>query len=739
MKTYNTDHICGAGILRQNWLPGSPAVVMDEHKNARDPVIVMTGSGKIILAAESVETEGSMILVSRSSDNGSVWDTPRIVIGTKITGHRLSAGAAGSLSSGRLVLAVTEWRDRDPVIYPRDIVSSFIMISDDEGDTWIHAGSDNDGQSAEFAVSGRVFSVEGTDWLTIYGAADNDEAIMGIHSAGLMKSINGGRDWCFSHWIARADRITGIGYGSGEVMVLKDGQWLALLQEERERPSIYRTVSKDGGAKWSVPVSSYINNGTSTVLLDDGLILVGGHKDRGIIFTVGTDTGRDWFYQDQIWQCVWYAPGHRGGTRLLRIGQDVLAAYHWMGIEDKTKTAVRTQLLKRSRKQTNMPRKDMIRYIDAGHIWNMAEIYQIPDMPEAPAGIITKTILKLRSGDWICIGHDGTGNAYEYIPTAFYLMRSKAPEGPWKKSADIVTPVKAECFDTGTGAGYPVHMMQHSSGRLFMPFSTGDRRDIILTRSDDEGLTWHIIGSAAVITGMEEIPEADMIKELDDGSLIFPMLTGFLKPGRPLLYILSADLGETWSAPVFWAAHTGSRYEGLPYGRADIRESGIAVLKKREMIGIYRESRGTPLPGDSYNGPCDMPYLCLSRSMDGGRSWTPSFGFLGVEPDIALLPGGAVMAAFRDDNCSGVWISYDSGHSWQKQADPAEVAKRKTALIAHTQWPAGGTPVIRMIDGNTAAVICDTGSAPPGRNSTLVNCGRVQICLFRRIKKSKAL
>jgi hypothetical protein len=735
MKTYSTDHLCGAGMLRREWLPGTPTVVMDEDKNARDPVIVMTGSGEIILAAESVETEGSMILVSRSSDKGSVWGAPRMTACTKIKGHRLSAGAAGILPSGRLVLAITEWRDRDPVKYARDIISSFIMISDDDGDTWTYAGYDNDGSSTAVAVSGRVFSAEGTDWLPIYGAADNEEALLGIYSAGLMKSINGGRDWRFSHWMARADKISGIGYGPGEVMVLEDGQWLALLQEGCSRPRICRIVSNDGGAEWSVPESSYINNGTSAVLLDNGLVLVGGHKDRGIIFTVGTDSGRDWLYQDQIWQCVWYAPGHRGGTRLLRIGQDVLAAYHWMGRKDKTKTSVRTQLLKRSQEQADLLRKDMIRYIDAGHTWNMAEIYLIPDMPEAPGGIITKTVLKLRSGDWICIGHDGTGNAYEYIPTGFYLMRSKTPEGPWMKTADIVPPVKAGCFDTGTGAGYPVHMMQHSSGRLFMPFSTGDRRDIILSSSDDEGLTWRVMGSAAAITGMEEIPEADMIRELDDGSLIFPMLTGFLKPGRPLLYILSTDLGETWSAPVFWAAHTGSRYEGLPYGRADIRESGMAAINKRDMIGIYRESRGTPLAGDSYDGPCDMPYLCLSRSRDGGRSWTPSFGFLGVEPDIALLPGGTIMVAFRDDNRSGAWISYDSGHSWQKQEDPAEDQQRKTALVAHTQWPAGGTPVIRIIDENTAAVICDTGSAPPGRTLSGENCGRVQIRLFRRIKQ----
>ena len=43
----------------------------------------------------------------------------------------------------------------------------------------------------------------------------------------------------------------------------------------------------------------------------------GGWKDRGILFTVGTNAGADWLYQDQVWGRSWYAQGNRGGTRML--------------------------------------------------------------------------------------------------------------------------------------------------------------------------------------------------------------------------------------------------------------------------------------------------------------------------------------------------------------------------------------------------------------------------------------
>lgn len=119
-------------------------------------------------------------------------------------------------------------------------------------------------------------------------------------------------------------------------------------------------------------------------------------------------------------------------------------------------------------------------------------------------------------------------------------------------------------FDTGTGAGVPGAMVQHSSGRLFLPLSTSNRKDIILTCSDDEGKTWRTLASMAQITGLSAVHEADKIVERTDGSLILPMQRPFLGESKqhPLFYVRSRDKGETWSAPVFWATHPGTRYEG---------------------------------------------------------------------------------------------------------------------------------------------------------------------------------
>ena len=172
-------------------------------------------------------------------------------------------------------------------------------------------------------------------------------------------------------------------------------------------------------------------------------------------------------------------------------------------------------------------------------------------------------------------------------------------------------------------------------------------------------------------------------------------------------------------------------------GSPDRRSQDCGELSDGRWLGIYRESRGTPAPLDDHNGPYDMPYLCLARSTDAGRSWTSAFGFLGVEPALAALPDGAVMIAYRDDNLASVWISYDHGAAWHIQEDPAEMPWRRDAAEAHGQWPPGGEPVIRVLDDDTVVVICDTGMVPPGglpvdyRGSKEMH-GRVQVRFFRR-------
>ena len=761
-------------VLASRWVTGLPSVVFPDEHNTVDSILLRTHSGSVLVAAESRRVKGSIILLSRSTNGDGSWGAPRVLTRAQ-DDWRITAGAAGTLASGRLVLACHEWQETPGTVIHiaarpagvhhyrwrgfRRASKLKLLISDDEGHSWTSAVTDTSGGPLAAAAMGRVFEANGVAWLPVYGPSNKSQMDAALSGVGFMRSDDDGKSWRFSHWLVKAEQSQGIGYGPGEITVLPDGRWLGMLQGndrgrgDYTRPRVCRTISTDRGRTWSLPEQKFLNHGTSTVTLDGQAgeeIMVGGWKDRGIMFTVGTNAGDDWLYQDQVWSCIWYAPGNRGGTRLLKLGDAVMVVYHWMGTNNETRTEVRTQLIRRAVGTVSTQQKPRGKQKPAAK-WRMAEAYQLPHIPAAPAGIRIKTLLKLRSGDWICLGYTGSkkaGTAYGFAPTGVCVLRSPEVTGPWKKIADLSMPPEVGgLFDTGTGAGVPGAMVQHSTGRLLLPLSTRNRKDIILTCSDDEGKTWQTIGSMARITGMPAVHEADKIVERADSSLIFPLQRPFHGASKkhPLCYIISADRGRTWSAPVFWATHPGRRYQGLPHGPfADLRETSLAVLNDTEWLGIFRESRGTPAPENAARGPLSMPLLCLARSTDNGRSWKSSFGFLGVEPDIAALPGGAVMATYRDDNLASVWISYDQGAAWHVQHDPAELPWKKGAAERSRQWPPGGEPIIRVIDNNTVVVICDSGMIPSGKllppeyKPRTEYQGRVQIRFFRREIKGAA-
>ena len=105
---------------------------------------------------------------------------------------------------------------------------------------------------------------------------------------------------------------------------------------------------------------------------------------------------------------------------------------------------------------------------------------------------------------------------------------------------------------------------------------------------------------------------------------------------------------------------------------------------------------------------------------------------------MVSLGDGVILCAYREDTLASAWLSYDDGHTWQLQVDPAELPWARDAADPVWQWPPGGESVVRVLDHDTAVVITDTGlmpackPTPPEHVVTRELHGRVQVRFFRR-------
>ena len=237
-------------------------------------------------------------------------------------------------------------------------------------------------------------------------------------------------------------------------------------------------------------------------------------------------------------------------------------------------------------------------------------------------------------------------------------------------------------------------LIQLRTGRLVLPVARkvgkneGDQDEGLAMLSDDAGATWRLSQGRAALNAPRGMAEP-CVAELGDGRVIMLARTGL----GSLHAALSADGGETWSAPE--ATTLESACSSLT----------LKILPDGRLIVFYNHA--TPIKAGAF---FPRTPLCYAVSGDGGKTWSPP---------VTVDDEGAVKRdrqniypsiCFTKDGMLVMWSSHgaDPKGSFAGQYD-ARIGGGKRAILAMpaTLRPKTGPPA-------------GEASPPPGPSHVIV-------------------
>lgn len=235
-------------------------------------------------------------------------------------------------------------------------------------------------------------------------------------------------------------------------------------------------------------------------------------------------------------------------------------------------------------------------------------VYRIPGLVTSNVGTLL-SVYDLRHEGWrdlpgnIDVGLSrSTDGGQTWDPMRVILDMGNAKEYTYDGVGD-----PAILVDRGTGTIWVVATWHHGnlgwngSGPGFEPHETGQ---LILTRSDDDGLTW-----SAPINITRQVKQQDWCFLLqgpgrgitmEDGKIVFPAqyqlgLKGNRQPRSTVLW--SSDHGTTW--------HLGTE------AKSNTTEAAVVELKTGQLMLSMRDNRGRTSPG----------WRAVSTSNNMGSTW----------------------------------------------------------------------------------------------------------------------
>ena len=200
----------------------------------------------------------------RSVDGGNTWSDETIVVDNPALDTRDSNITL--LSDGALIVSYFLYDHELPGTVRNGLR---VVHSHDGGETW---GEPVEVGTGSFvATSAPVLELpNGELLLAYYGSHEGSR----YATAYVIRSEDGGR-WWLDETVIAAGPLAERPFQEPNLLLLENGDILATIRSDGERPIIHTSVSKDQGRSWSEPEVAFKGSGTPSVaLLDSGGIVM---------------------------------------------------------------------------------------------------------------------------------------------------------------------------------------------------------------------------------------------------------------------------------------------------------------------------------------------------------------------------------------------------------------------------------------------------------------------------------
>ncbi len=266
-------------------------VANDEYYNAFPGLARLDDGTLVTVYRKGVlhYTDRGNIVSRRSTDDGKTWSEEMVVADNPALDLRDPNIAR--LADGALVVNYFQY-DFDARRTVRNglrVVHSF-----DAGETWGDPVAV--GMGSLVATSAPVLQLPNGDLLLAYYGSHEG----GRYATAYVTRSEDGGQW----WLRETVIVDGPTYGrpfqEPNLLLLENGDILATIRSDGERPIIHTSVSKDQGRTWSEPKSAFKGSGTPSVTrLDSGGIVMIYRSKIGRNFglpglRVSSDGGATW-------------------------------------------------------------------------------------------------------------------------------------------------------------------------------------------------------------------------------------------------------------------------------------------------------------------------------------------------------------------------------------------------------------------------------------------------------------